>query len=188
MLAIGSGGRPVVLWDVAQRRQVGEIPGDPCVYGLAFSPDDKLLALGDMNGCELQVWEVTTLKQKFRAVRDRHDITSLAFSPDGMTLVTVARWISTLKILDVASGMEVASLEHDDAVWSVAFSPDGKKIATASGWLSGKNAVRVFDIATRKEIQNIKLDSDPKQVAFWCCGRCVAILFYGKATLVSVDP
>ncbi|WP_369249188.1 WD40 repeat domain-containing serine/threonine protein kinase [Streptomyces sp. R41] len=54
LLAIGTDRGEVGLWDVAKRRQVARIPGDPAntVNSVAFSPDGKTLAVGSgEEGC-----------------------------------------------------------------------------------------------------------------------------------------
>jgi WD40 repeat protein len=59
------------------------------------------------------------------------DYVGLAFSRDGRTVA--ARGLETVKLWDVASGCNVATLNgHDERVCSVAFSPDGNTLASAS--------------------------------------------------------
>jgi WD40 repeat protein len=59
-------------------------------------------------------------------------IDSVAFSPDGKTLVTGSA-DHTVRLWDPATGQATATLTgHTDIVLSVAFSPDGKTIASGS--------------------------------------------------------
>ena len=41
---------------------------------------------------------------------------------------------------------------HSDSVHSVAYSPDGKHIVSASGDYRGDNTVRIWDVASGKEV------------------------------------
>jgi WD40 repeat protein len=57
-------------------------------------------------------------------------IYSLAFSPDGHTLVSGSR-DTTVRLWDAATGELLQILEgHTDAVWSLAFAPDGRTLAS----------------------------------------------------------
>jgi WD40 repeat protein len=69
--------------------------------------------------------------------------TAVAFSPDG-TRVATASEDQTVKLWDVASGEELQTLRHAQAVWSLAFSPDGGRLVTGSGKLL-PNAATLMD-------------------------------------------
>ncbi|MUG95741.1 hypothetical protein F7734_26655 [Scytonema sp. UIC 10036] len=101
------------------------------VLSVAFSPDGKLLALGDTNG-EIRLYQVSDWKQLLSCKGHTNWVVSLAFSPDGNTFAS-GSVDCTVKLWDVGSGQCLQTLQkHDDEVWSVAFSPDGNTLASGS--------------------------------------------------------
>lgn len=85
---------------------------------------------------------------------DRHSqrVTSLAFSPDGKTLVS-GSWDRTVKVWNLDTGSEisrseVSSLKYNYEVNSVAFSPDSKTLASGSG----DKTIKIWDITTESEV------------------------------------
>jgi len=61
-----------------------------------------------------------------------HWVTSVAFSPDGKTVVSGSR-DKKIKLWSVETGQEIKTLVgHSDAVTYVAFSSDGEKIVSGS--------------------------------------------------------
>ena len=60
------------------------------------------------------------------------NVTSIAFSPDGKTIVSGSADM-TIKLWDSQTGEELKTiLGHKKGVWGIAFSPDGKTLASAS--------------------------------------------------------
>jgi eukaryotic-like serine/threonine-protein kinase len=84
MLAIAS--EDICLWDIATTRCT-RIFGTASAYSLAFSPDGKILAVGDSNG-ETYLWNVAT-KSNFDTLRIPGDksVMSVAFSLDDQILI-----------------------------------------------------------------------------------------------------
>ncbi|HEY7158441.1 MAG TPA: WD40 repeat domain-containing protein [Gemmataceae bacterium] len=77
---------------------------------------------------------------------------SLAFSPDGKTLLAGA-WDGSIRLWDVATGKELRQYAgHKGWVRSVAFAPDGKTFASG-----GKDKViRLWETATGKEFRRLE--------------------------------
>jgi WD40 repeat protein len=116
---------------------------------LAFSPDGTLLADATLftDPLRIRLWDVS--KGTLRSVLTSPEasssvISSIAFSPDGRLLAigreTLSPGPNTVKVWDVASGREVASLEDEHVYMTrvdVAFSRVGKiqwLHATTGGW------------------------------------------------------
>jgi WD40 repeat protein len=81
----------IQLWDTATGQPRGSplLPGGP-VQSLAFSPDSRLVAIGNANG-ELQIWETATGKAVSRPLRQPGPVYSIAFAADGSKVVTGGR-------------------------------------------------------------------------------------------------
>ncbi len=97
------------------------------VTSLAFSPDDKTLAVGVKDGVQLVDVEAKTVRRELAMKSGQ--VRALAYSPDGKLLLVGSYQRAVL--WNPVSGEIVRELkEHRAYVTSVAFSPDGTKFAT----------------------------------------------------------
>jgi WD40 repeat protein len=169
------------------------------VAGLSFSPDGKTLAVraGDATThlCDAATGkEVRQLKMKPAAqpndpnarvnivlrravLGGRTDTFSGAvFSPDGKALATVEvqgnanRETHFVKIWDAETGKETQSIKTGQNVPALAFAPDSKSVAYVDG-----NAIHLCDVATSKEIRQIKgAVTDTRALAYSPDGKTLA--------------
>jgi len=111
------------------------------VTAIAFSPDGKRLALGDVNGL-LRFHDAKTGKALGAPVPGHTSlIEAIAFSPDGKQIVSATQ-DKGLFLLDGVSGAVIGDrLDTGNKVTALAFSPDGKRIVT--GHFQGD--VRLWD-------------------------------------------
>ncbi|MEG3922687.1 NB-ARC domain-containing protein [Microcoleus sp. T3_A4] len=127
---------------------------------VAFSPDGKLLALGDTNG-EIHLWQMPEARLLRTSKEYGSIVLSAAFSPDGKTLATGGS-NGTINCWDVSSWSIRQILQgNHSSVLGVAFSPDGKMLA--SGISDG--TVRFWD---------------------WSNGRCLLTLPAHKSQAWSI--
>jgi WD40 repeat protein len=102
-LAAGSSEGPVLLWRV-EGTNFTAVDAEFHLNGypreLAFSPDNKWLAGGGSTGFAY-LWDLANTQEMARIRHGNNPVTSVAFSPDGAQLFTVARKI--VRIWDIPS-------------------------------------------------------------------------------------
>jgi eukaryotic-like serine/threonine-protein kinase len=102
---------------------------------LAFSPDDRLLASTDGKNL-VELWDLTTGRQRIAFKGHSQQVTALAFSPDGQTLASADAG-KAIKIWELATGRELKSLQSEFTPLALVHSLDGTKLA-----VTGRGPVR----------------------------------------------
>jgi WD40 repeat protein len=171
------------VWDAATGKHLRELtpqPRGPVL--LAIAPDSNTLAVGVRNHLwfsTIHLWDIQAGKkvltfggEQFLPFEGDELVlpevtTSLAFSPDGRTLVSGGS-TGTVRLWEVATGKEIMALRGEqDQETVVGFSPDGKLIASGSGldyythfWMAPlttkRKVIRLWDAATGKELQRLQ--------------------------------
>ncbi|MCL1468287.1 hypothetical protein [Argonema galeatum] len=121
------------------------------IHALAFSPDGKVLAVGDSNG---QIRLLRLEDEQPIATFQKHGwwTVSVAFSPDGEKLVS-SSIDGTIKLWNVKTSQCLHNLEgHTNWVWTVAFSPDHKTIASGSN----DKTIKLWDANTGECIKTLE--------------------------------
>jgi Tol biopolymer transport system component len=122
----------------------------PLINALAYSPDGSLLAVGGYKEILLHKADGSAIEARLLGKSDR--ILSLAFTPDGKTLVASggapARF-GEVQIWDVASRKLLRSvMETSDTLFGGSISPDGKFVAFGGA----DKTLRSVEIETGKEL------------------------------------
>jgi RNA polymerase sigma factor (sigma-70 family) len=89
----------------------------------------------------------------------QEEFMAVAFSPDARLLVTAAL-DGNLQLWDVASAKELRRIVAGSSVYSVAFSPDGKLLASGGGERGKFGTVKLWDLATGKQIASLEGHAD----------------------------
>ena len=142
-------------------------------FSVAFSPDNRLIAIGYAGGdnlAEIELWDIDD--QQRTAVMStavpginggKCRVSGLAFSPDGDSLVASLVTIDSVGadtsfsfpvlVYETASGTLRHRLQgHYNSCYSVAFSPDGSRMASCSF----DGTARIWDCATWRELHVLK--------------------------------
>lgn len=161
------------------------------VLSVAFSPNGKLLAMGDTNG-EIRLYQIADGKQVLTCHTHTNWVVSLAFSPDSNKLASGSS-DCTVRLWDVSTGRCLHILgEHKHEVWSVVFSPDGETLASGSDdqtarlWcVSTGKCLRIFQghtnyvlsVAFSPDGQKLLSGSHDRTIRLWCIitGECSTV-------------
>ena len=167
----------VCLWDANTGEYIKDIP-IPAVSAV-FSPDRKTCAIGSETGISLrnahtfQFLESLTKNigsaDKFSG-KDIGSIGSVAFSPDGNTIVSCGG--NNIHLWDAHTNQfHLTLIGHTEPVNSVVFSPDGETIASASN----DRTIRLWNANTREHIKTLMGHTDSvNSVVFSSDGETIA--------------
>jgi WD40 repeat protein len=165
----------VCLWDPARGTGPGELKDEKSpVAALAFSPDGTRLAVGSDNG-SIDLWEVGSRKS-LGSLPDTpgKPVRGLAFSADGQTIVAATkRGGETADLLTwigpkwrPAPTLSLGATEG----YCLAVSPDRTTFVVGCQ----NNTAKVYETATRRELQTLRSDHPFLCLAFSPDGRYLA--------------
>jgi WD40 repeat protein len=137
---------------------------------VAFSPDDKILATGSVDGT-VKLWDAKRGEELATLKGHKSWVNCVAFTPDGQTLATGSS-DGTVRLWNVVKREDRAVLKVDKGeVRSVAFGGNGKLLAAGTRY----GVVHVWDVATQKTMKTITGQGvDVWAVAFTPDGRTLA--------------
>jgi WD40 repeat protein len=156
------------------------------IYAAALSPDGSALATGGWDAGDAQAISVTNLASgaiaRFGAFE--HSVNAIAYSPDGRRIAVGLGGGEGLRVLDAASGAELAAdRDYGDGVSGLAFAADGSLI-TAS--LDG-SARRYGPDLRRALARATPGGGRPSGVAIDPAGRRIAIGYVDNSRVSILD-
>lgn len=116
-------------------------------WGLAFSPDSKLLAATLEYPGRIEIWNLERKEMVVSLLAHDEHVYCVAFHPDGSRIASGGN-DNTIRLWDTATWEPVFELHgHTSYVMALDFSPDGTQLASGSGDLT----VRIWDSMPRSE-------------------------------------
>jgi len=132
------------------------------IVGLAISPDNGKLIVGNMNG-SIEVLKLP-LGEKLRVLRGPKYLWGLTLSPNGDILAGFRIDRPDVFLYDTKNWTSLTPISIGDMrIWQVAFLPDGRSLAVRGCRLipgdihnvDGDSTVRIWDITCRKTVTEI---------------------------------
>jgi WD40 repeat protein/serine/threonine protein kinase len=124
------------LWEVATGHEQRRFQDGVMTHGgtgvVAFAPDGQTLASVFGSFADyIRLWDLTTGQTRATTMRQRMNINSVAFSPDGRLLVS-SNENGQITVYEAASGIEVRQWQFPGNVHQVVFSSDSRHLVTAN--------------------------------------------------------
>lgn len=179
LLATAGDNHTIRLWDLAAGQAKGTLRGhEGRVYAVAFLPGGVLASVGDDG--KIILWDAASGVEKIRLTGHVGRVCCLAATPDGRNLATGATnslfdhepATGQIKIWDVASGQERATLTHPaGGVYALAFADAGRTLAVGSD----RGELRLQEMPIAGEGRTLRKHADSVMaVAFSPDGRTLA--------------
>ncbi|MCK1389020.1 caspase family protein [Bradyrhizobium sp. 21] len=125
------------------------------VYSVAFSPDGRTVASGDLNQI-VKLWDLASGRELRTLAGHSRGVTSVTYSPDGLTMLTGSE-DETVKLWETTTGRELMTFSgHSGGVYCVTFSPDGRTVLSGSG----DKSIKLWDVKSGREIRTLIGHSD----------------------------
>jgi WD40 repeat protein len=143
LLAVGNRNHETQIFEVASSKLLHTLDRK-MTQEIAFSPDNKLLACGYVDGM-VELWDVQTGQPHRAAISGAQEIYSVSWSPKGDLLATSGlRGKITLWDRDLA---RIQELEAPPWVIQIRFTTDGARLLTASATDRPDRKVTVWTVA-----------------------------------------
>jgi WD40 repeat protein/uncharacterized caspase-like protein len=194
-IASGGFGTPTLLWETETGKQLLTLKGrSNMAYAVAFSADGNQLAAGGRTR-----WDLRT-GRGLRLTKSPSDKLFGMPSPDGKRIAMFAPNDNAITILETTTGRPLQTLTRSatgGGVELVYFSPDSRLLAArymeaqapqgsqSTGGIPSSQ-VKIWDVASGREVQTITLGSAPSKVGFSADGKSL-ITVAGQGEVVMWD-
>ncbi|HEV3005842.1 MAG TPA: serine/threonine-protein kinase, partial [Pirellulales bacterium] len=195
LLATADNERSIHLWSASDDKPLAELPAtgatrirclafgrDPLVKEIAHSGapgEEPLLLAAGNDGGQLAVWDLATRQSRVFRHRTLWEVSHVAFSQDGATLVSGGRQV--VHVWDAATGDALLQIKADDTISGVGFAPDGRRVAVTAynprGSPVAPATVFVYELENGRGLQSLHgLNARVIQVRYSLDGRYIAAL------------
>jgi WD40 repeat protein len=117
----------VTMWNASDGSQLSRVKHDDSVKGFAWHPNSRRLLTWDNSVVRLSEAPTGNLLKEFV----QRDTFRATFTPDEQNVVVIGG-DHTARIMEIATGREVARLLHPSDLYNVSMSSNGQYIATAA--------------------------------------------------------
>ena len=133
LLASGSEDKTILVWGFDPIAPPSILPGHASsVTSVSFSPDGATVASGSRDGT-IRIWDVETSATVATLEGHSGPVTSVSFSPGGAILASGSQHkILSVRLWDVLTRRDIATLHHTGLPTSVSFSADGTALASGA--------------------------------------------------------
>jgi len=180
-VASASADGTVKLWSVERGTQLASYNAfgsrSANIRSVAYSPDGDEIASGCEDGT-IKLWNVTDQKVRRTLTGQALPVLCVNYSPDGSLLATSTGFnqqtqvAGELRLWDVKSGMEIASLEgHTTEIKRVVFDGDGRRLAS----VGSERTVMVWYVPDRTVETTFRADAAVTSMAFLTDRNLLAI-------------
>jgi WD40 repeat protein len=161
LASVDTGGE-LKIWDIATGKERLTRNIGRSTWGLAFSPDGRLLAITTRSRA-VQFLETDTGRVLRPFVIEEGSLSQASFSPDGTRLAAITQ-DGRLYFCDVNKRRMIPPmLSHTSEIISLAFSPDGKTLATGSL----DRTVKLWNVTTGRELRTIRAHGSKVNSVGW---------------------
>ncbi len=185
----------IYLYDTETMAEVRFIETVSEAYGIAFSPNGEILAVG-FSDRKIRLWRVSDGAPLRTLEGHTSGVEILVFSPDGETLAS-GSWDKTVRLWRYSDGESLYTLEgHTSSVQALAFSPDGELLASGA-WDRSARIWRVSDgelvyaleeFAEYEDIIGLAFSSDSEVLYLGSDDDVIYIYWAADGTLLETIP
>jgi len=149
--AASTGDKTIKFWSIAAANEVSALPLEAAGLSLAFTPDNRSIAVRVESGVE--VLDVKSGKRLHRFESPTGGVPRIAISPDG-------KWLASggsdhkARVWELATAKLVHELPHQyHLVFGVHFSSDSTRLITGTGdGVATHGEVKSWDLGTGREV------------------------------------
>jgi len=145
----------IKIWELSTAKPTGQIfKMDQQAKTIAFSPNGKMIAAGELNG-KIWIWDYSSGKL-LKKLDNKKSTDSLLFDPESKFLITDG--FSKINVWNIQTGKNISPIKDTIPVKYIRLHPSGGYIVTANGYGNGSASkeINVWDILNGKRILNLK--------------------------------